>query len=95
MLWFNGVLCLITRKHMKNRTSKTKTPVFMKFEDMPSGTHFKDGHDRKFIKLQNPIPSGLIRTYFFKSGDFTDTFNSVDYKGCTGKCPGWCVFEII
>ena len=66
----------------------------MKFGDMAQGTHFEsDG--RKFIKLQNTVPSGRSKIYYFKIDDFQDSFNAIDYNGITAKCPEWCEFLVI
>ena len=75
----------------------------MKFGDMAPGTHFVDGHDRKFIKLKLESACG----HKFKATRIwdgviiegipsnNDTFNAVDYEGIGGKCPDWVMFEII
>jgi hypothetical protein len=67
----------------------------MQFKDIPQGTHFQDGSGRKFIKLQEVIPSGLNRKYWFESDGFKDTFNAIDYDGSAAKCPDWVDFMLI
>ena len=76
--------------------------MIMKFGDMPQGTHFKElnGH-RKFIKLQNMLPSGLRqitqRVVWNVDGTLSEPIscNSVDYRGIHARCPDWLEFEVI
>lgn len=71
----------------------------MRFGDMKPGTHFVDGHDRKFIKLKLDSAMGrpflAVRHWDGESCSLLDNFNAVDYQGIGGKCPDWVVFEII
>ena len=75
----------------------------MTFGDMKAGTHFVDGHDRKFIKLKLTSACGhgfrALRVWdgIFIEGipNSNDTFNAVDYEGIGGKCPDWVEFEIL
>lgn len=81
-----------------------KEKEYMKFGDMPEGTHFKEAHRRKarkFIKLRHTLPSGLSQKIgrVVQNEDGTEsellTFNSVDYDGVGGSCPDWKEFEVI
>ena len=74
----------------------------MQFGDMVQGTHFKEGNGkRKFIKLQNVLPSGLSqKTYRSVIRDDSDVkkyieCNSIDYDGIHSTCPDWLEFEVI
>jgi hypothetical protein len=79
-----------------------KEKICMKFGEMPYGTHFKEvnGH-RKFIKLQDVLPSGLFqksgRVVKNEDGSFSNLIecNSIDYDGIHAKCPDWLEFEIL
>lgn len=82
----------------------------LKFSDMPYGTTFhenKFGKPRRFIKVQDFLPSGLkimnYRRSFGKTGtlEFKEEnqplipFNSVDLDdGCTANCPEWLEFVV-
>jgi hypothetical protein len=73
----------------------------LKFGDMPDGTHFEDGHGRKFIKLRLTFAAGgPFKCYRVVLGEddqskMQDFFNAVDYQGIGGKCPDWLEFKVI
>lgn len=88
-----------------------KDKQVLKFGDMPYGTifheHGKFGHVRRFIKVQDFLPSGLKSINYRRAvGVIGDReykeedqpllpFNSVDLdNGCTANCPDWLEFVV-
>lgn len=73
----------------------------MKFKDIPQGTHFVDDRGRRFIKLQNILPSTERPEYFMRVVDpngykYPDvSFNSIDYNGISATCPDWVDYTIL
>lgn len=75
----------------------------LKFGYMPYGTKFNDGR-RKFIKIQDYLPSGLQQRIFREPfGKFFDKeeggklleFNAIDIEtGCGACCPNWVEFNV-
>lgn len=84
----------------------------MKFGDMHYGQWFREANgDRRFVKLQNVLPSGIkviYRSFEIESipeGEdarhakpgkaIPGNLNAVDQDGIPGSCPDWLEFEII
>lgn len=90
---------------------KKKPIKSMKFGDMHYGQWFREhGGDRRFVKVQNVLPSGIrviYRSFAIESipegedarhaipGHPCLHFNAVDQDGIPGSCPDWLEFEII
>lgn len=77
--------------------------MILKFEDIPYGSIFQEGGGRrKFIKVQDILPSGLISNNYRRVTNPDGTisaplpFNAVDLNtGCTANCPDWLEYEIV
>lgn len=89
--------------------------TLMKFGDMPYGQWFRETGNkrdrRRFIKLQNILPSGIemeYRTFCTKDKSYPDGspmcdagkllhtgINAIDIDGIGARCPDWVVFELI
>lgn len=90
--------------------TKKKKVIKQKFGDMHYGQWFKEcGGDRRFIKMQHILPSGITVSYQTVSKDDQECggnvipkgkmihpeLNAVDIDGIPGRCPDWLEFELI
>ena len=90
---------------------EAKEAKILKFGDMPYGTIFHEhgalGNPRRFIKVQDFLPSGLKSINYRRAvGAIGDKeykeedqpllpFNSIDLDtGCTANCPDWLEFVV-
>ena len=98
-------------RRKKEEVKKEEDKQILKFGDMPYGTIFheygKVGKPRRFIKVQDFLPSGLKSINYRRAvGVIGDReykeedqpllpFNSVDLdNGCTANCPDWLEFVV-